>query len=126
MNRLFNKFLKNTLCPCGSGMRVARCHCTKKENSVKSPLSVSVNGKSDEPLPERCCGKCEHWHELPPDPTNLGAHRGECREGPPTMTMIPNGQGGIMTVVGYAQPPQHLAPCSRYKPVLTVEEITAD
>ena len=60
---------------------------------------------SDKP---KQCGDCQHWHQNPTDPNNLASGRspnrqGQCREGPPHLTMIPVGNG-IASLVGYPGP----------------------
>ena len=66
------------------------------------------------------CGSCHHWKARPIDPNNLGAVRqGECREGPPSLTIVfaPNGQQ--LQISGYPGLPVTFPACDRH--LLTTE-----
>lgn len=80
---------------------------------------MSSNGRSD-PAAQRTCGNCRHWFKIPQDPMNLDPKsiRGQCREGPPHMTLValpgPNGQPVLHPFADYPALPPTYAACSKF------------
>lgn len=64
----------------------------------------------------KTCDSCIHWKPQPVNVADLGAKReGQCREGPPDLTILPNGAGGFTQIFAYPQLPQDFAACDRHK-----------
>lgn len=62
----------------------------------------------------KTCDTCKFWHPFAVDPINLGAEkRGECREGPPHATSIPQ-QGRLAVVASYPNLPAGFPACGRH------------
>jgi hypothetical protein len=64
--------------------------------------------------PDLQCGTCKHWHRNPPNPTNLKEITGLCREGPPNVTVLPDGRGGTIVSWSYPPLPPNWGACSRH------------
>lgn len=58
------------------------------------------------------CGTCRHWHALPTNAQNLTDKRGECREGPPQTTTLPN----IGSISVYPNLPEQFPACHQHQP----------
>lgn len=67
------------------------------------------------------CGDCRNWHRLPQDPMNLdpAAARGECREGPPQVAVIVQGQN-VVQLCQYPQLPTNFVACAKFTPMLAI------
>lgn len=78
-------------------------------------LPQSAQNKDE---PRLTCGKCKHFHELPPDPHNIGNQykTGECRwwlVATLVQVRTPLGPGqGCLT--GYAKIPENFDACSHF------------
>ncbi len=74
-----------------------------------------MNNLKDTLIP-KTCGTCKHWYKNQPTPQDrIGEPKqGECREGPPCVTSIPNNQGGIMSITAYAPMQENFVACSRH------------
>lgn len=68
------------------------------------------------------CGNCRHWKRKPPDPNDLTSRNGECREGPPSMTILPASNGGKAMLVGYLTLPANFEACDRFAERVLVAE----
>lgn len=67
------------------------------------------------------CGRCRHWHKLPADAANLGGQaRGECRQGPPTLYVLPAASAGGVSagqlVTAYPRPTEDFPACGQFAP----------
>ena len=75
-------------------------------------------------LPENqplTCRTCRHWYGGPKDPNNIGAPQpGECREGPPHLTMIQI-QGGFAQISAYPNPGENFSACDRHEVAVAIE-----
>lgn len=67
------------------------------------------------------CGQCKHWKRTH-DPNDLRAENGECREGPPSMTILPASNGGKAMLVGYLTLPAKFEACDRFAERVLVAE----
>ena len=75
------------------------------------PMSiVNGNGKAEA---EKKCGQCKYWNRIF-NPHVLNSIEGECRQGPPQTTAIPqNGQLAFVTV--YPRPDANFSACGKYE-----------
>lgn len=70
-------------------------------------------------MSEPTCSQCRHWCEMPPPQPGLLLNRekpprmGQCREGPPQMTMVQT-QQGMVQVVDYPVLPQQFPACGHF------------
>lgn len=79
----------------------------------------STNGNGVHPQQPICCGQCRHWHKQPqPQVDEAGDKdqplKGLCTEAPPTVTILPDGHGGTLTLVGYPPLPAGYLACNRF------------
>lgn len=57
------------------------------------------------------CGNCRHWHRIV-NPANLAERNGECRQGPPSVTVLPGPQGQ-MFLTAYSRMHDQFPACSK-------------
>ena len=71
----------------------------------------------------KTCSTCRHWFKMPPPPAQRGPalltgqaqpEMGQCREGPPHLTILPNG----VQVSDYPPVSAGFPACGHYAPVL--------
>lgn len=73
-------------------------------------LPLNVAGGND----PKTCGDCAHFHRVI-DPSNIRDQKGECREGPPSLTMLPANTGAMMQLCGYPTVAVGFPACSRHR-----------
>lgn len=73
---------------------------------MELPLNLAGGNKT--------CETCRHWHKVI-DPSNIRDSKGQCREGPPSLTMLPTNQpGAMMQLCGYPETPANFPACGRH------------
>lgn len=71
-------------------------------------------------MTEPTCGTCRHWHAGPRNTMDLGQpQQGDCREGPPHATSLPN-PPQMMMFCNYPRLPATFPACSRHQPKVEI------
>lgn len=82
----------------------------------------TANGRMVFPKPEKACGGCIHFVKNPPNAQNLAPKTGQCRYGPPHLTLVPMPVGpGQVTMQPFSDYPLvHLTypACSKHDPIV--------
>lgn len=66
--------------------------------------------------PQKTCRTCKYWIKNPADPANLAAPpQGECRQSPPSTTIIPQRNGALAILAAYPLLQEGFAACGQHE-----------
>lgn len=60
------------------------------------------------------CESCRHWCKQPADLANLRNVNGLCKEGPPSVSLVPT-QQGLVAMANYPALPPNFQACDRHE-----------
>lgn len=64
---------------------------------------------------ELTCHTCKHWHAQEATAATIGQiKRGDCRQGPPHATSLPDGRGNLGVVSSYPLLPANFPACGQH------------